>query len=425
MKNGLLVLLLVLCILTGSAPILLNKPEKVVVVVEVKQPINEGAHLLIARAVAEANSLSASCLIIVLDTYGGYLYSMDAIVSELSKCQCIKIAWIPPGAKAVSAGAIIALSADEIYMGSGAVIGACKPYPYETKVVEYVKARIRSLAEKRGLSNGTIRTLEKMVYESKAFTTEEALKLGLASGRADSLSEVLVKLGLKGARLVVIRPDLTVEIAALIFDPAVALIMLITGILLILLEIKATGFQGWGLLGGFLIALSLYVMGIIGWRILSLVLVALGIFSIILELKKPGIQIFGVIGVTLLTLAVILEAFSQPYMNPWTYIPPLAFFTAVVSSVILLIILKASKVLKMPIPTLEEKLSGKIGYAKTEISPNKPGVVIVENEEWSAISSEKIEKGERIVVEKVEGLTLIIRKATKENTSKDTGSQKK
>jgi len=425
MKYRVLVLLLSFCIVVGSTSILWSKPEVVVVVVEVKQAINEGAHLLIARAVAEANRLSASCLIIILDTYGGYIYSMDAIIGELSKCTCLKVVWIPPGAKAVSAGAIIALSADEIFMGSGAVIGACKPYPYETKVVEYVKARIRSLAEKRGLDNETIRTLEKMVYESKAFTTEEALKLGLASGRADSLSEVLSQLKLKGAHVVVIRSDLTVEIAALVFDPGVALVMLITGILLILLEIKATGFQGWGLLGGFLIAVSLYVMGVIRWRILSLTLIALGIFSIILELKKPGLQVFGVAGVILLTLAVVLEAFSQPYMNPWTYIPPLAFFTAVVSSVILLIILKASKVLKMPVVTLEERLLGKIGYAKTEIAPGKLGVVAIESEEWSAISSEEIKRGERIVVEKVEGLTLIVKKVTKESQFTETISQKK
>lgn len=402
-------LLLFIILALISASLLLSKP-KTVVVVELRQKIDEGAYLLVARAVSKANEYSAACLIIVIDTYGGYIHSMDSIVKELSKCACPKIAWVPPGAKAVSAGAIIAVSTNEIFMGSGAVIGACKPYPYETKIVEYVKARIRSLAEKRGLDKEAVKALEEMVYKSRAFTTEEALEIGLVSGKAESLSEVLEKLGLSGASIIKVEPDLTIEIAALIFDPAVSLVMLITGILLILLEVKVTGFQGWGLLGGFLVALSLYAMGIIGWRILSLVLIALGIFSIVLELKKPGLQVFGIAGVALLTLAVIAEAFSQPYIDPWTYIPPLAFFTAVVSSIILLVVIKASKALKMPVESLEKRLVGKIGYAKTDIGPGKQGVVFVENEEWSAISDEVIRKGEKIVVKEISGLTLVVEK---------------
>ena len=61
-------------------------------------------------------------------------------------------------------------------------------------------------------------------------------------------------------------------------------------------------------------------------------------------------------------------------------------------------------------PTLEERLIGKVGIAKTPISPTKPGVVYVEGETWTAYSSEEIKEGEKVVVEKVSGLTLYVKK---------------
>jgi len=387
--------------------------EPTVVVVEVKGGINEGAYILILRASRLVTETNAAYLVVVLDTYGGYMYSMDKIIRELAKCPCKKIIWVPPGAKAVSAGAIIALSGDEILVGEGAVIGACRPRPEDRKVIEYVKARIRSLAEKRRLNATVVRVLEEMVEENRAFSAEEIVNLGLARGYAKDLEDVLSFLGVERAKVVLVESDILSDIAAVIFDPGIALAMLIIGVLLILLEAKATGFQGWGIIGGVLITLSLYVLGVIGWSLMTLVLVILGFVSLILELKKPGLQIFGITGVSLLILAILLEYLRQPFINMWSYALPVMLFTGTISSILFIIILKASEAIRLKKLDYKQRLVGKEGYAKTVIEPGRAGVVYVEGEDWTAISRIKIEKGDKVKVVGVEGLTLVVEKVNR------------
>ncbi len=386
-----------------------------VVVVQVVGRIDYGAWLTVSRAVGEVKARKAQALIVIVDTYGGYLDAADRIVRELGSCQCRVIAWVPPGGKAVSAGTLVALGAQKLYVAAGSVVGACKPIPEDEKVVEYVKARLRSLVGDRG--EEIVEELNKMVTENKAFSAEEAVALGLAE-RADSLEEVLRREGLSGAWIVEVNRDLIAEVAAIILDPGVAMLMLITGILLILLEVKAAGFQGWGVVGGVLIALALYALNIVGPNLLALSLLALGIVLIIAELKKPGIQVFGIAGILLLTVATVLEYFRTPYLNPLEYVPPVAAFTAFIAGFLLLTISKALEAAQLERPTLEKKLVGKTGVAKTDIGPSTPGVVYVEGEDWTAYSDEKIEKGCKVVVKAVRGITLIVGRVDEERGDK-------
>ncbi|RLE66506.1 MAG: hypothetical protein DRJ47_02200 [Thermoprotei archaeon] len=414
-RKGLIIALISILLLLSSVNSF-EESELKVVVVEIKGTINEGAYTLMLRAVNLVSQLKAEELIIILDTYGGYLYSMDKIIEELSKLSIPKVTWIPPGGKAVSAGAIIALSSDLIYVGEGAVVGACRPYPEDEKVIAYVKARIRSLAERKSLNATVIGLLEEMVEKNRSFTAREAVELGLAEGYVNDLKALLSARGLSNAVVYTVKEDLFVELAAVLFDPGLALAMLVVGVLLILLEVKATGFQGWGILGGILIAISLYVMGIIGWNIMTLILVSLGLVSLFIELKKPGLQVFGAAGIALLLFAILLEYLRQPYINLWNYAPPVMVFTGAVSILLLFIIYKAGEAIKLKKPDYREKLLGKEGYAKTVIKPGERGVVYMEGEEWTAVSDRLIEKGDKVRVINVEGLTLIVEKINNHQT---------
>jgi len=384
--------------------------QPLIVVVEIKGRIDEGAYYTLKKAVAAATRYGAQYLIVVIDSYGGYLYSMDKIISEISKCPSPCIVWIPPGGKAVSAGAIVALSGDDILVGEGSVLGACKPYPADEKVVQYVKARIRSLAERRNLNESVILLLEEMVTRSRAFSASELLSLGLVTRYANSLNEVLNYLNVSNAKFVKIEADVVSEIASIIFDPGIASMMLIIGILLIILELKATGFQGWGVVGGVMVAIALYVYGFIGWNLMTLTLILLGITAIIAELKKPGIQVFGAMGISMMLLAILLEYMRQPYIDILSYAVPILAFTGVVSGVILVVIIKAAEAIRMKKLTIRDKLMGKEGIAKTSIKPGGTGVVHVEGEDWTATSSESIDRGSRVKVIDVEGLTVIVEK---------------
>lgn len=57
-----------------------------------------------------------------------------------------------------------------------------------------------------------------------------------------------------------------------------------------------------------------------------------------------------------------------------------------------------------------ERIIGASGLVTEEIKKNKVGEVKVDGKRWSAISNKKIEVGEEIVVEKIEGVKLVVRK---------------
>jgi len=77
--------------------------------------IDGTAASLVQKALADAEARGAP-LVVVLNTYGGYLAPMDKIVEMLINAKTPVYAYVPPGAKAVSAGAFIAMAARRIYM---------------------------------------------------------------------------------------------------------------------------------------------------------------------------------------------------------------------------------------------------------------------------------------------------------------------
>ena len=410
------ILIIIMCVVTlanlinesNSSPI----PRKAVVIVYIDERIDEGTVLLIKRGVSTCIEQGATHLILAFNTYGGYLYSMDKIIESLVRCPCKRVAWIPPSSKAVSAGALIALACDEMYVGKDSVFGVCQPRPYDEKIVNYVKTRIRALLAKANVTDETnVELLEEMVTKNRGFTGSELVKLGLAKDFANNLHELLEKLNLKLEETVIVelRRDLLCEVIGLMLDPGVAVIMLILGILLIILEVKVTGFQGWGIVGGMFVALGLYSFGMIGVNVLALTFIILGITAIIIELKKPGLQVFGVGGIMLLILAVIISYMQQPFIETWRYILPSGIFIGVVSGFLLFIIVKASQAIRLKRLTLREKLTGKIGMAKTTLSRERPGVVFVEGEDWTAFSLEgEIKPGRRVkVVEYKDGILFV------------------
>ena len=406
MRRALLLALLLLVMLQVYA---LSPRRELVAVAYVTGRIDYGAWLVVRDVVERARG--AALLVLVVDTYGGYLDAADRIVREVSECGCRVVSWVPPRGKAVSAGMLVALSAQKLYVGPGSVVGACEPRPRDEKVVEYVKARLRALAKTSDPK--AISELEKMVTENRAFAAEEACELGIVS-KASSLDEVLRAEGVEPSYVERVRRGLLAELVSLVLDPGVAMIMLIVGVLLLLLEVKAAGFQGWGALGGLMIALALYALNLIGPNLLALTLLALGLALIVIELKKPGIQVFGVAGVALLTAAAVIEYFLRPYVNPLEYAPPVAAFTACLAGFLLLTISRAVEAAKMRRVTLEERLVGAEGYAKTDIGAGRPGVVHVSGEDWTAVSEEEIRRGEGVVVREVKGLTLIVSKRRRE-----------
>ena len=157
----------------------------------------------ILRNLERANRELAAAVIIQLDTPGGLMSSMEAIVKAIFASEVPVIVWVgPAGSRAGSAGVFITLAADVAAMAHGTNIGAAHPVglggespeeqsPMEEKITNDAAAFARSIAEKRGRN---VEWAEEAVRKSASITSTDALREGVIDLIADSLDELLQEL---------------------------------------------------------------------------------------------------------------------------------------------------------------------------------------------------------------------------------------
>lgn len=379
------------------------------VYIELKGIIDKGTADYVDRSlrIAEPNPV-----ILMLDTQGGYLSPLGDIVRAFKEYPGMLIVWIPSGGKAGSAGVFIALAADKLYVSKSAVIGAAQPRPADPKVVNFTAAWIRALAEdKFSPKDPRVAIAEEFVTKNRALTGEEALELGIADGKAENLKDILESEGLIGYEITEIKPGLVEELLSMIGDPIVATLLIIIGVLAIYVEIAITGFQGLIVAGLLLIAAGIYGLGMLGLDVLVIAVLLAGLTFLIAELVYPGLQVFGVLGIILMTAAIYMAYWQQPYINFTIYSICMISILILISALLVYSGLEIRKILKIPTPSLRESLIGKRGIAKTVITPQGKGVVLVEGEEWTAYSIEEdILEGEEVIVVDMRGLALVVRK---------------
>jgi len=238
--------------------------------------IDGTAVTLASAALAEAQRLHLP-LVVIIDTYGGFLAPMDQIVEMFLNAGVPVYAYIPDGAKAMSAGAFIAMSARKIYMAPTAEIGAAEPRPPDPKVVNYAAARMRALASTKW-NDTRLYIAESFVRENRVLTGAEAARLGMAEPPPpDGWNFVSV-----------LRRDPLSRLLNALSDPALISLMLLLGVVLIGYELFASGFQGVGVIGGVLLVLAFYLLGQLGsewlWAALALggaVLIAAEMFAVL------------------------------------------------------------------------------------------------------------------------------------------------
>ncbi len=294
--------------------------DPVVYRVPVTGVIENGLAPYVARVLAAAEAAGASAVILDIDTPGGRVDAAERMADAIRASTVPVTAWVHP--RAYSAGALIALSADRIYMTPGGVMGAATPVDGQgtkasEKMVSAMRAAFRGLAEEQGRDP---LVAEAMVDESVdvadlapagkllTLTTSQALAVGYAEGEAAELKDVLAALGLENARVEVLPLNWAENVVRFLTHPTVAPLLLSLGMLGLIFEIKSGAFG----LGGALSLLSLgaffgssFVIGLAGWEeviLLGLGLIAVGVEVFIL----PGFGIAGVLGAIFVGAAVVL-----------------------------------------------------------------------------------------------------------------------
>jgi membrane-bound serine protease (ClpP class) len=309
------------------------KPDSVTVVykINIKEDIMPAAWRHIQRGFKEATDINSDIILIHLNTYGGMVNVADSIRTKILN-STIPV-WVFIDNQAASAGALISIAADSIYMRQGGSIGAATvvnqtgevaPDKYQSFMRSTMRATAAAKGKKVVVANGDTthvwrrdpRIAEAMVDPSVyiegiidtgkvlTFTTDEAIRWGFCEGKAESVKEIFGLVGIENYKVVEFKPTLMDKVIGFLTNPMISglLIMLIVGGLYFELQTPGVGFPlAVAVTAATFYFAPLYIEGLAEHYeliifIIGLVLIAIEIFAL------PG---FGIAGITGIVLVVI------------------------------------------------------------------------------------------------------------------------
>lgn len=292
-----------------------------ILVVPVEKVIDGGLAEFIRRVVNEAERDDAGGIVFRVNTPGGRVDSAVEIKDIILATDIPTTAFIDKNA--ISAGSLISLACDSIYMSVGASIGAATAVDLQgqkasEKVISYFRAQMRATAEANGKRADIAEAMVDDEIEIEGITEQgklltltytEALNLGISNGTADSIEDVLRFLGKEDTAYRIEKPNWAENIVRFLTHPVVSSLLMSIGFLGLLVELRS---PGWGIAGSIgLISLALffgshYIVQLAG--IGELILFTVGLVLLILEVFViPGFGIAGISGIVLIVASLFLS----------------------------------------------------------------------------------------------------------------------
>ncbi|MEO9851156.1 MAG: NfeD family protein [Reichenbachiella sp.] len=396
-------------------------------------------------ALEDAVERNADYVVIEMDTYGGALNDADDIRTRVLEFE--KPIYVFINKDAASAGALISIACDSIYMAKGASIGAATVVTQDgaaapDKYQSYMRSIMRSTAEANGRDPKIAEAMvdqdvevDSISTEGKVitFSTSEAIKHGFCEAEVKGLDEIMDRSGVAEYDLFEYELTASDKIIDIFINPFVSGILILVILGGIYFELQTPG-VGFPILAA-LIALVLYftpyyLNGLAeNWEIiiffLGVVLLAVEIFVI------PGFGVAGISGITLMMASLILVMLNNDWFD-FSFVPEgelttamLVAFLAVAGAFVVMFIggvkLTESRAFKrIALETTldkadgytsnfkKESFIGKNGIAYTILRPS--GKVEIDNEIYDAYTrGGYIEQGTDIVVIAEEGTSLKVK----------------
>ncbi|MBS1950294.1 MAG: nodulation protein NfeD [Bacteroidetes bacterium] len=436
-------LLFFVCVLFSMVAVAQSKEK--VMVMDIKAEIDPRMLRYVKLSLEHAEKIKADYVIIDMDTYGGVLTDAKEIVDLIMDFK--KPIWVFINSDAASAGALISIACDSIYMSPGASIGAATVVEGDGKAApdkyqSYMRSIMRSTAEE---NHRDPRIAEGMVDERIAidsikqagkvitFTTNEAIKYRYCEAKVNSIEEILSRNKIEHYEIDHFQLGATEKIIAFFLNPFISglLILCILGGIYFEFQAPGTLFP----IAAALVALLLYLIpyylnGLAQyWEIIALFI---GILLLLAEIFIiPGFGVAGIAGITLTVVSLILIMLNNDFFN-FEFVPlgdiVKATFAAVggITGGALLLFFGGAKLTqtkafkKIALTDTQESASGysvnaeskdmigKTGITHTVLRPS--GKVLIEGEVYDAFTrGEYIQKGEPIEVVSTEGVTLRVK----------------
>jgi len=292
--------------------------------VPVEGVIEMGIAPFIERSIRMAEANGGFAVILDIDTPGGRVDAAQRIGNAVRDTDIPVYAYV--NRHAISAGAMISLATQRVYMRPGSLIGASTPVTGEgetasEKMVSVMRAEFRTLAQERGLDPDIAASMvdpdievEGVIERGKLLTlsTSEAVELGFAEEVAD-WDALLAAIGAEGRPSVVMQLNWAERVVRFLTHPLVAPFLLSIGFLGLLIEIKTPSFGVAGMIG--LGSLTLFfgghmIIGLAGWEVL--ILLAAGVVLLLVEaLVIPGFGVAGILGALAVVAAVFMSMIGR------------------------------------------------------------------------------------------------------------------
>ncbi|MDQ6808345.1 MAG: serine protease [Verrucomicrobiota bacterium] len=332
----------------GAAREIIQKGD--VVTIPVEGEIAPAGLLFLRRAVKAAETAGASAIVLEMNTYGGRLDTAEQMTDVLNRAKIPTYTFV--NTNAGSAGSLIALATQHIYMAPVSAIGAAAPVlasgadlslTQRDKTVSYWSALIRGSAAKSGHNpdlgeafmskEKEVKIGDRVLHPKGSLLTLNAQEASevingkpvLADGVVESVAGLAQKAGLKG-RITTFRPSGFERLA--FWVTAFAPLLLLGGIIGAYLEFKLPGVSLPGILSAICFALFFlghYLAGLAGWEVAGLFVVGIALIVIEIIFFAHSTIIIGVIGV-FLVLASLLWAMIDRYPGE-TFMPTGAMLT--------------------------------------------------------------------------------------------------
>ena len=413
---------------------------------EIRNDIDPRMNRYVDLALDQATEENADIVIIDMDTYGGAVNDANDIRTRILEYE--KPVWVFINNDAASAGALISIACDSIYMVPGANIGAATVVNGEDgsqapdKYQSYMRSIMRSTAEQtnrdpniaEGMVDDRIE-IEGVTEAGKTitFTTSEAIKNGFCEMQVTNIEDILAKNNIDNYELINYELAASEKIIAFFLNPFVSgiLILVIVGGLYFELQTPGVGFP----LAAAGIALLFYLTpyylnGLAAnWEIavlfIGIVLIALEVFVI------PGFGVAGIAGISCVVMALIFVMIDNDFFN-FDYVPSgelgtaaVVVFAGMLGAMVLIFSLgyrftESKMFSKVALMGEQRKsdgytssfyttdLMGKEGVVFSTLRPS--GRVEIDGEIYDAYTrGEYVEKGKKITVISQEGTSLKVR----------------
>jgi membrane-bound serine protease (ClpP class) len=428
-------------LLVVAVPALRGQGAGPVYRVPVTGTVEMGLAPFVSRALEEAAEVGASAVVLDIDTPGGRVDAAWEIIDAVRDARVPVHAYV--NRRALSAGAMIALSADRLFMRPGSTIGAATPVVGEgqrasEKMVSAMRSEFRALAEERGFDPAIA---EAMVDENVAvegiseagrlltLTTTEAVNLGVANAEVADWPALVDALGLAGAPVTEASPNWAERIVRLLTNPLLAPLLLSLGFMGLIIEIRTPTFGLAGAVGLLCLAAffgARFLVHLAGMEEMILLAVGAGLI---------GIEVFAIPGFGVAGLAggvAVLTALTLSMLGSYPTVAEVISALGIIAVSILVIGVVAFAILRhLPFSramsgvlldraTTQEagylsapdrhELEGRIGTALTDLRPS--GTVSIDGERIDVVTEGPwVEKGDTVVVLRAESYRHVVRKA--------------